>query len=91
MAAILFTVMTIVLFPTYGILNDNTPQHGDMKNFKFSFPSTKFRDSATATKIFLSILITLISGVRVIWDLNGIAVVQAIKPNRTEHSNSLRD
>lgn len=84
MAAILFPVMKIVLFTTFGNFSENTTQHGGMKNFKFSFPFTKFRYSTTTIKIpLLSVVITQISGVTVIWDLNGIAVVQTVKPNGT--------
>lgn len=47
-----------------------------MKNFKFSFPFTKFRDSAMTTEIpLLSVVIFQIGGITVIWDLNGVAVV----------------
>lgn len=92
MAAIVFIVMKIVNFAILGIYSENTTEHGGMKNFKFSFLFTKFRDSSTTTKIPpLSVVISQIIGDTVIWDVNVIAVVQIIKPNRTKHPKSLRD
>lgn len=92
MAAIIFTVMKILLFAVLGICSENTTEHDSMKNFKFTFLFTKFRDSSTTTKIpLLSVVISQMISATAIYVVNGIAVVETIKPNRTKHPKSLRD
>lgn len=80
MAAIVFIVMKIACFAILGFCSENTTEHGGMKNFKFNFLFTKFRDSSTTTKIpLLSVAIRQIMAATVMWDVHGIAVVQTIK------------